>query len=181
MGDCILISNITDAVPYSNTKFEGVVLDRRQRYIDVCMSSTDAARMNTTTQYRFDCTVNEVNHRRMVESLEQFSIVLDPPMSRVLRDLMLYSYPNSMIRLSANPGGLRMGLPDVMVPDPSPASVSGVGSNINPHDATSADDQTTFCPCGMATPSKVPDTTLPPMGPVEVALALGALRSQQQQ
>jgi len=34
-----------------------------------------------------------------------------PPLSRALRDILLYSYPNGLTRLASSPGGLRLALP----------------------------------------------------------------------
>ena len=55
----------------------------------------------------------------MVSSLHTFLQTPDShntPLSRILRDVLLYSYPNAMIRMAARPGGLRAGLPDTLVP-----------------------------------------------------------------
>jgi hypothetical protein len=59
--------------------------------------------------------VNRVTFDRMIEALQLF---LTPttvggavPISKAIREIMLYSYPNSMIQLANTPGGLKMALP----------------------------------------------------------------------
>ena len=62
--------------------------------------------------YRLDTFVNRVPYDRMIEALQLFlSPINELPLSRAVRDLLLYSYPNSMIRLANSAGGLKMALP----------------------------------------------------------------------
>ena len=100
--------------PLSPDSIDGVLLDRRLRYLDICLNSADANKMDSIFKYRLDCMVNRVTYDRQIDALQTF---LTPPtvgvlgVSRAVRDIMLYSYPNSMIQLANTPGGLKMALP----------------------------------------------------------------------
>ena len=100
--------------PLSPDSIDGVLLDRRQKYLDICLNNSDSNKIDSMMKYRLDCMVNRVTYDRQIEALQTF---LTPPsvgvlgVSRAVRDIMLYSYPNSMIQLANTPGGLKMALP----------------------------------------------------------------------
>ena len=113
VGDCVRITG-PSGDPLSMDSIDGVLLDRRQKYLDICLNNADASRIDTSLRYRLDTMVNRVTFDRQIEALQSF---LTPPVpgvlgvSRAVRDIMLYSYPNSMIQLANTPGGLKMALP----------------------------------------------------------------------
>ena len=113
VGDSIRITTALGD-PLSPDSIDGVLLDRRQRYLDICLNNSDSNKIDTMMKYRLDCMVNRVTYDRQIEALQTF---LTPPsmgvlgVSRAVRDIMLYSYPNSMIQLANTPGGLKMALP----------------------------------------------------------------------
>lgn len=115
VGDSVRVTLSRGGNPLDDEAIDGVVLDRRQRYIDVTLRTADASRIDRTKRYRLDTMVNRVTFDRMIEALQLF---LTPatvggavPISKAVRDIMLYSYPNSMIQLANTPGGLKMALP----------------------------------------------------------------------
>jgi hypothetical protein len=113
-GDIVRISQ---GDPMSISAIDGIVLERRSKYIDICVPKSAIIRSEET--YRLDVFVNRVVYERMLKALQLFldrhSLEDDetPPLSRCLRDLLIYSYPNSMMMLARSPGGLRMALPDL--------------------------------------------------------------------
>lgn len=115
VGDSVRVTLSRGGDPLDDEAIDGVVLDRRQRYIDVTLRTADASRIDRSKRYRLDTMVNRVTFDRMIEALQLF---LTPttvggavPISKAIRDIMLYSYPNSMIQLANTPGGLKMALP----------------------------------------------------------------------
>jgi len=92
---------------------DGVVLDRRRGYLDICLKGVDAVLIEKRQSYRLDAIVNRVTYDRMIESLQLFLQSGDGvlPLSRTLRDIILFTYPNSLTRLANTPGGLRLALP----------------------------------------------------------------------
>ena len=129
VGDCVRITP-SNGDPLSDEPIEGVLMDRGQKYLDICLSVREAARIDDFTKYRLDATVNRVAFDRQVEALQRF---LNPPsednlgISRAVRDIILYSYPNSMIQLANTPGGLKMALPCM---DPSRPHLLSFGPEI---------------------------------------------------
>ena len=108
----------------SSEAVDGVVLDRRARYLEICIKASDAINLeaNTGKVYRLDCLVNRVSYDRMLLALQVFtqSASSNGTVSKLVKDLLLYSYPNSLIRLHLSPGGLRLALPQIsgsLVPD----------------------------------------------------------------
>ena len=119
VGDSIRISN--KPVIYTNMNgnnnnnevkdsfIDGIVLDRRSKYLDIAIKSTDSKYFERRSLagggsgggserggggggvYRLDTFLNRVSYDRMVESLQ---VVLSPQslISRTLRDLILYRY-----------------------------------------------------------------------------------------
>jgi len=114
IGDTVRVTLSQGGDLFDEDAIEGVVLDRRSKYLDVCLKESDALRIDTRRYYRLDSFVNRVTYDRMIEALQLF---LSPnsgnnmPLSRTIRDLLLYSYPNSLIHLANSPGGLRLALP----------------------------------------------------------------------
>ena len=107
---------------------DGVVLGKGNKYIDLCVRIADMWHVDKGRRYRLDDFVNRVSYDRMLEALQLFLCTDDVPggpgtmdgdggdrgemtISRALRDLVLYSYPNSLTRLSLGGGGLRLGMP----------------------------------------------------------------------
>lgn len=91
----------------------GVVTDKHPRYIDMCIR--DNITLEDTLKYRLDDYVNDVAFERMADSLKQ---LVKPPkhensergsnhVSNTLRGLLLFSYPNALLRLSKSSGGLK--------------------------------------------------------------------------
>lgn len=117
IGDTVRITLAQGGDLFDEDAIEGVVLDRRSKYLDICLKESDALRM-TRRFYRLDSFVNRVTYDRMIEALQLF---LSPnsgdsmPLSRTIRDLLLYSYPNSLIHLANSPGGLKLALPQTDV------------------------------------------------------------------
>ena len=138
VGDAIRISisnqYSTSSCSNSNNEnyVDGIVLDRRNKYLDVAIKSTEidffehsssynnnnrrsgarSSPSGTARHYRLDTFLNRVSFDRMIESLQLFlSPNTNKTSSRTLRDLILYSYPNSMLRLADSPGGLKLALP----------------------------------------------------------------------
>jgi hypothetical protein len=110
--------------PLSPSALEGVVLDRRPKYIDISLRGMDSMQIDVSADYRLDCFVNRVSYDRMLESLQLLlqssvssssssssSSVSELKISQAIKDLLLYSYPNSMLRLARSPGGLKLALP----------------------------------------------------------------------
>lgn len=118
VGDTVRIT-VHSHMPRTESKrplenaITGVVIDRRSRFLDVCFS--DAIDIEPSPYYRLDCCVNRVAYDRMMESLQFFVSPSEDPakkqVSRTVKDLLLYSYPNSMLRIADSPGGLKLGLP----------------------------------------------------------------------
>ena len=54
------------------------------------------------SKYRLDTMVNRVTFDRMIEALQTFVQPMGElvPVSQAVRDVMLYSYPNSMIQVT---------------------------------------------------------------------------------
>lgn len=110
--------------PPQEEGMEGVVLERTSRYIDICISASSAASIDFSRLYRLDNFVNRVSYDRMIDGLQ---LLLQPSaggndskplvagVSGIIRDLLLYSYPNSMLRLACTKGGLRLALPDPLL------------------------------------------------------------------
>ena len=93
--------------PLRSEGVEGVVLERSFRHIDVCIKASSASSIDFAKLYRLDQFVNRVAYDRMINALQLF---LNPEagttcVSSIVRDLILYSYPNSMLRLANSPGG----------------------------------------------------------------------------
>ena len=60
-----------DSTTTTKTSFiEGIVLDRRSKYLDVCIQSADAISIDYNNDYRLDCFVNRVSYDRMLTSLQ---------------------------------------------------------------------------------------------------------------
>ena len=114
VGDSVRITLSKTGDPLDDDSISGIVLDKRSRFLDVCVSEEHAQRIDRARLYRLDTFVNRVPYDRMIEALQLFlSPTADMPLSRAIRDLLLYSYPNSMIRLANSAGGLKMALPVV--------------------------------------------------------------------
>ena len=99
--------------PLGDSAIDGIVMARRKGYLDISVKAIDALEIGKYQAYRLDTVVNRVSYDRMINSLQLFLQSDDgvPPLSRTLRDLILFSYPNSISRLANTPGGLRMALP----------------------------------------------------------------------
>ena len=65
-------------------------------------------------------------------------ILSDLSVSSVIRELVLYSYPNSLIRLANSPGGLRMALPIPLEPS---SSFQPYMANLDGNDDVDNDDE----------------------------------------
>jgi hypothetical protein len=132
VGDSVRITAMS-ADPI-NGSIEGVLMERRQRYLDICLSNKEASEINTAIDYRVDSMVNRVTYDRQIDALQHFlqptSRMQKIGVSRVLRDIMLYSYPNSLIQLANTPGGLKMALPRTDTTDDSSLRMGpdGLGS-----------------------------------------------------
>ena len=89
---------------------EGVVLERSFRHIDVCFKASSASLIDYSKLYRLDQFVNRVSYDRMINALQLFlnPEAGDTSVSSIVRDLILYSYPNSMLRLANSPGGMEL-------------------------------------------------------------------------
>ena len=74
VGDSVRISVGRYGDPLRDDGIDGVVLDRRQKYLDVCLRSSDAAQMTKARgdRFRLDTFVNRVTFDRMVEALQLF-------------------------------------------------------------------------------------------------------------
>ena len=74
VGDSVRISIGRYGDPLRDDGIDGVVLDRRQKYLDVCLRSSDAAQMAKARgeRFRLDTFVNRVTFDRMVEALQLF-------------------------------------------------------------------------------------------------------------
>ena len=96
---------------------DGVVLDRRTYYLDICVKASDALNIESGPHrsYRLDCLVNRVSYDRMMLALQVFTQDSSHHVaaSKLVKDLLLYSYPNSIVRLHMSPGGLRLALPQI--------------------------------------------------------------------
>ena len=99
----------------ASSYIEGIVLDRRAKHLDICIKSADAIGIRYNEDYRMDCFVNRVSYDRMLNSLQLLSQQPSDPtvklISKPLKDIIMYSYPNSILRLSKSSGGLRLALP----------------------------------------------------------------------
>lgn len=168
IGDSIRLSSMRENDPLAEEAIDGVVLDRRAKYIDICIPSADAASIDKRLEYRLDHFVNRVSYDRMIQSLQLFLQQYEDgstPVSRVLRDLLLYSYPNALVVMASKPGGLRLALPDSLIDTrkhelDDPFSNTIVGQNsymINNHmsDRTSIDRQLTQTPLTQNLPGRV--------------------------
>ena len=122
VGDSVRISVMHTGDPLSDKAIDGIVLDRRNQYLDICISPSAAIDIDRKLTYRMDQFVNRVSYDRILVALQRF-LQTQPPsqqqdthptLSRVLRDLLLYSYPNAILTLSTRPGGLRLALPETM-------------------------------------------------------------------
>ena len=123
VGDTVRVSKMNSRLgPLSPSALEGVVLDRRPKYIDISLRGMDSMQIDVSADYRLDCFVNRVSYDRMLESLQLLlqssvssssssSSVSELKISQAIKDLLLYSYPNSMLRLARSPGGLKLALP----------------------------------------------------------------------
>lgn len=127
-GDSVRITNsrIVQSSANEETFIEGIVIDKRTKFLDIAVRSSEAQSAFFTggPVYRLDAFVNRVTYDRMIEALQSF--LPGKTLSSTLRDLILYSYPNSMLRLSNSPGGLKLALPLIDEED----SVSDGSSNI---------------------------------------------------
>mmetsp|Transcript_572 Transcript_572/g.966 ORF Transcript_572/g.966 Transcript_572/m.966 type:complete len:915 (-) Transcript_572:78-2822(-) len=100
---------------------EGMVLDRRSKYLEICIKAADAINIDSSKEiaYRLDCFVNRISYDRMLLALQLFTQSATDSggqqffVSKLVKDLLLYSYPNSIIRLHRSPGGLRLALPEI--------------------------------------------------------------------
>jgi hypothetical protein len=114
-----------------DNSIDGVVLERRQWYIDVCVDAAVAESTKWSGLFRLDSHVNTVTFTRMMEGLGRItrsllrpdssdnvhSAILRPHRtSGWLRDIILMTYPDSILRLSSSAGGLRMALPALIRP-----------------------------------------------------------------
>ena len=105
-GDSVRVT-LRGLDPLQSEGVEGVVLERSFRHIDVCFKASSASLIDYSRLYRLDQFVNRVAYDRMITALHLF---LNPEsqttsVSSIVRDLILYSYPNSMLRLANSPGG----------------------------------------------------------------------------
>lgn len=118
VGDSVRLSESKTGDPLSESSVDGVVLDRGNRFLDVCVKEMEGygPDVDIRKTYRMDNFVNRISYDRMMNALllfvQQGNGVF--PISRTIRDLILYSYPNSLITLANAPGGLRLGLPKVL-------------------------------------------------------------------
>lgn len=126
VGDSVRITTMRGN-PLGENAIDGMVIDRRQKYLDIAIQELDSLKLDTYKFYRLDCFVNRVSYDRMIEALQLFLKLNTNSnsnsskgtnsdkqlISRTLRDIILYSYPNSMIRLAKSPGGLRLALPTI--------------------------------------------------------------------
>lgn len=120
VGDAVKISVLRDGTGRaSKGTVGGVVLDRRASNIDICIKPSDMHMFSRARTYRLDCFVNELAYDRMRAGLTAFTSTgkkrsetdQERTISRTIRDLIIYSYPNAMLRLAQSPGGLRVALP----------------------------------------------------------------------
>lgn len=127
VGDSVKISVLRDGSghikhgsgPLSVGAIDGVVLDRRANNIDICIKPGDLHIFSRSRTYRLDCFVNKLAYDRMRAGLTTFTSTSkqrsetdqERTISRTIRDLIIYSYPNAMLRLAQSPGGLRVALP----------------------------------------------------------------------
>jgi hypothetical protein len=108
-----------------NSGLDGVVLERRAWYVDVCIDHNLYESHDWSGFFRLDSHVNKTSYERMADGLQQLTsslmrekndIDVDPYDKLYLpcpwlRDLVVLSYPDSILRLSGSAGGLRMALP----------------------------------------------------------------------
>jgi len=116
VGDAVKISVLRDGTGRSSQgTVGGVVLDRRANNIDICIKPSDVHLFSRARTYRLDCFVNKLAYDRMGAGLTAFTAIgktgPERTISRTIRDLIIYSYPNAMLRLAQSPGGLRVALP----------------------------------------------------------------------
>lgn len=144
VGDSVRISNsrITQSSTSDEAFVEGIVIDKRTKFLDIAVRSAEAQSAFFTggPVYRLDAFVNRVTYDRMIEALQSF--LPGKTLSSTLRDLILLSYPNSIMRLSDSPGGLKLALPLMERGDDVPAaeSVSGQTKATVASSSVSADD-----------------------------------------
>lgn len=104
---------------------EAIVLDRSARFLDICIKPSDLARLNLQQTFRVDFSRSNMSYTRMTNGLQALlrPAKKDNPamLPNRLRDLLIYSYPNSITRLALSPGGLKLALP--LLPD-TPATSS---------------------------------------------------------
>jgi len=141
-GDIIRLSD-----KYGNY-FDGMVLEKRNKFIDITVPAS--TNLDLTNNFRIDLFFNRISYERSLKGLELF---LEPsdgiiPISRCLRDLIMYSYPNSLIMLAQSPGGLKLALPDLSIFNKQNSNRETISmytniTNINDHTSVKAQlDQT---------------------------------------
>ena len=120
----------------------GVVIERRPKYLDICFSDNieintkllyrlDCSvntvaydRMFEALQLLFPISSAKAlnvsssplrSNSHLMNAAANSSNVEDAPkvISRTIRDLLLYSYPNSLLRIAQSPTGLKLGLPEL--------------------------------------------------------------------
>lgn len=138
VGDSVRISRFVDGRTSKTKDIVGVVLDRRARNIDVCIQISDASFIRNEDAYRLDCSVNKIAYERTNAAISALSLTTQQEMdkrqlessedclgghdiSHAIRDLVIYSYPNSMLQLAQSPGGLRAALPYIPTSSHSPS------------------------------------------------------------
>lgn len=107
VGDSVKVTLSRGGDPLSESAIDGVVLQRNQKYLDVCIRTSDTYLLDKKLNYRLDTIVNRITFDRMINALQLF---LQPAassgttslISKSLRDVILYSYPNSMIQVYLN-------------------------------------------------------------------------------
>ena len=131
-GDSVRISNtrIAQSSTSDEVFVEGIVIDKRTKFLDIAVRSSEAQSAFFTggPVFRLDAFVNRVTYDRMIEALQSF--LPGKTLSSTLRDLILYSYPNSMLRLSNAPGGLKLALP-LMDEEENPIEMASSSSSFS--------------------------------------------------
>jgi regulator of nonsense transcripts 1 len=110
VGDVVRVS-LSGANPLDEGAVDGVLLDRRRRHVDICFKASAAEQLRIDKTYRLDNFVNRITYDRMLESLHSLLQNNNLTLSRTIRDIIIYSYPNSILRVASMPGGLRLGIP----------------------------------------------------------------------
>ena len=119
VGDSIRVSLSYTGDPLSDdSSTDGVVLERKYRHIDICVKNQEddaKFKLNVYSRYRIDHFVNRIAFDRMIEALLLFVQTTEgaPPLSRTIRDILLFSYPSSLIDMANSPGGLKLALPNL--------------------------------------------------------------------